>query len=104
MREQVEFFQKGRIQSNNIPFGASSLFDINPNGAFLIYIVFWTLNKAINRNQYLIPEVDGLLDQLRVVKVSRAMDLMQGYYQTRIQNSEYEKIEFRFHTEAPNFK
>ena len=104
MREQVEFFQKGRIQSNSIPFGASSLLDINPNGAFRICIGFWTLNKAINKNQYLIPEVDGLLDHLRVAKVSRAMDRVQGYYQIRIQNGEYEKIEFRFHMEALNFK
>ena len=41
------------------------------------------LNKATIRNQYPIPRVDDLLDQLRGAKVFSAVDLMQVYYQNQ---------------------
>ena len=45
------------------------------------------LNKATIRNQYPIPRVDDSLDQLRGAKVLSAIDLMQGYYQIKIQKA-----------------
>ena len=53
------------------------------------------LNKSTIRNQYPIPRVDDLLDQLRGAKVFSAIDLMQGYYQIKIQDVDCAKIAFK---------
>ena len=53
------------------------------------------LNKATIRNQYPVPRVDDLLDQLRGAKVFSAIDLMQGYYQIKIQDADCSKTAFK---------
>ena len=87
MQAQVEYLlQRDLIRPSISPLGAPVLFVKKPNGTFRMCVDYRALNKATIRNQYPIPRVDDLLDQLRGAKVFSAIDLMQGYYQIKIQD------------------
>ena len=77
MQAQVEYLlQRDLIRPSISPFGAPVLFVKKPNGTFRMCVDYRALNKATIRNQYPIPRVDDLLDQLRGAKVFSAIDLM----------------------------
>ena len=70
MQAQVEYLlQRDLIRPSISPFGAPVLFVKKPNGTFRMCVDYRALNKATIRNQYPIPRVDDLLDQLRGAKV-----------------------------------
>ena len=87
--------QRDLIRPSISLFGAPVLFVKKPNGTFRMCVDYRALNKATIRNQYPIPRVDDLLDQLRGAKVFSAIDLMQGYYQIKIQDADCAKIAFK---------
>ena len=62
---------------------------------FWMCVDYRAFNKATIKNQCTIPRVDDLLDQLRGAKVFSAIDLMQGYYQIKIQDADCAKIAFK---------
>ena len=76
-------------------FGAPILFVKKPNGTFQMCVDYRALNKVTIRNQYSILGVDDLLNQLRGAKVFNAIDLMQGYYQIKIQDADCAKTVFK---------
>ena len=96
MQTQVEYLlQRDLIRPSISPFGVPVLFVKKPNGTFRMCVDYRALNKATIRNQYPIPRVDDLLDQPRGAKVFSAVDLMQGYYQIKIQDADCAKIAFK---------
>ena len=96
VQAQVEYLlQRDLIIPNTSSFGAQILFVKKPNGTFRMCVDYRALNKATIRNQYPIPRVDDLLDQLRGAKVFSAIDLMQGYYQIKIQDANCAKTAFK---------
>jgi hypothetical protein len=42
------------------------------------------LNKVTIKNQYPLPRIDDLLDQLQRVRVFSKVDLRSGYHQVRV--------------------
>ena len=96
MQAQVEYLlQRDLIRPSVSPFGAPVVFVKKPNITFRMCVDYRALNKATIRNQYPIPRVDDLLDELRGAKVFRAIDLMQGYYQIKIQDANCAKTTFK---------
>ena len=53
------------------------------------------LNKATIRNQYPLPRIDDLFDQLQIAKVFSKIDLRSGYHQLRVHDEDVSKIAFR---------
>jgi hypothetical protein len=50
------------------------------NGKWRIYVDYRELNKITVRNQYPIPRIDDLLDQLKGEKFFSNIDLKFGYH------------------------
>ena len=53
------------------------------------------LNKVTIRNQYPLPRIDDLFDQLQGAKVFFKIDLRSGYHQLRIHDEDVPKTTFR---------
>ena len=52
------------------------------------------LNKVMIKNQYPLPTIDDLLDQLQGVQVFSKVDLHSGYHQVRVKEADIPKIAF----------
>ena len=57
-----------------------------------VCIDYITLNKITVRNQYPIPRIDDLLDQLKGVNFFSKIDLKSGYHQVPIEPTDVWKI------------
>jgi hypothetical protein len=55
------------------------------DGTWRLCIDYPALNKITVRNQYLIPRIDDLFDQLMRAKYSSKVDLNYGYHQVPIE-------------------
>ena len=55
---------KGFVRPSTSPWGASVLFLKKNDGSLRLCIDYKELNKVIIRNQYLLPRIDDLFDQL----------------------------------------
>ena len=53
------------------------------------------LNKVTIRNQYPLPRIDDLFDQLQGAKVFSKIDLWSGYHQLRVHDEDVSKTAFR---------
>ena len=60
------------------------------------------LNKVTIRNQYPLPRIDDLVDQLQGAKVFCKTDLRLGYHQLRVHDEDVPKTAFR--TRYGNFE
>jgi hypothetical protein len=58
-------------------------------------IDYRALNKITVRNQYLIPQIDDLLDQLKGDKYFSKIDLKSGYHQVPIEKTDVWKTSFK---------
>src|SRR5882672_10629266 len=71
---------KGFIQSSQSPAGAPVLFAKKKDGTLQLCVNFRNLNKLTRKDQYPIPLVTNLLDQLGSAKIYTKLDLHAGYY------------------------
>ena len=53
------------------------------------------MNKVTIRNQYPLPKIDELFDQLQGSRVYSKIDLRSGYHQSRVQEGDVPKASFR---------
>ncbi|GJR26026.1 putative reverse transcriptase domain-containing protein [Tanacetum coccineum] len=60
-----ELFAKGFIRPSSSPWGAPVLFVMKKDGSFRMRIDYRELNKLTMKNQYLLPRIDDLFDQLQ---------------------------------------
>ena len=75
--------------------GSSSSLHEKKNGSLRLCINYRKLNKVTIRNQYPLPRIDELFDQLQGSRVYSKIDLRSGYHQLRVQESDVPKITFR---------
>jgi hypothetical protein len=65
------------------------------DGTWKFCIDYWALNKIIVRNQYPIPQIDELLDQIMRYKYFRNIYLKYGYHQVLIEQTNVWKTSFK---------
>ena len=65
------------------------------DGSLRLCIDYRQLNRVTIRNQYLLPRIDELFDQLQGSRVYSKIDLRSGYHQLRVQESDVPKTAFR---------
>ena len=90
-----ELLSKGFIRPSISPRGAPVLFVKKKYGSLRLCIDYMQLNKVTIRNQYPLPRIDELFDQLQGSRVYSKIDLRSGYHQLRVQESDVPKTEFR---------
>ena len=66
-------------------------------GSLRLCIDYKKLNRVTIRNQYPLPRIDELFDQLQGSQVYFKIDLRLGYHQLRVQKSDVPKTVFRTH-------
>lgn len=57
------------------PWGAPILFVEKKDGSLRLYIYYRLLNQITNNSRYLLPRIDDLIDQLKLVGVFSKIDL-----------------------------
>ena len=70
-----ELLSKGFVKTSTSPWGAPVLFVKKKDGSLRLCINYRQLNKVTIRNQYPLPRIDDLFDQLQGAKVFSKIDL-----------------------------
>ena len=96
LKAQLEdLLSKGFIRPSISPWGAPVLFVKKKDGSLRLCIDYRQLNRVTIRNQYPLPRIDELFDQLQGSRVYSKIDLRSGYHQLRVQESDVPKTAFR---------
>ena len=104
LKAQLEdLLSKGFIRPRISPWGAPVLFVKKKDGSLRLCIDYRQLNRVTIRNQYPLPRIDELFDQLQGSRVYSKIDLRSGYHQLRVQESDVPKTAFRTRYEHYEF-
>ena len=90
-----EMVNKGFVRPRTSPWGALVLFVNKKDGSMRLCIDYRELNKVTIHNQYPLPRIDDLFDQLQGAKVFSKIDLRSGYHQLRLHDHDVSKTAFR---------
>ena len=90
-----EWLKKGFIRPSVSPWGASVLFLKKKGGTLRLCVDYRQLNKMTVKNNYPLPRIDDLFDQLKGASVFLKIDLRFGYHQLRIKDTDVHKTTFR---------
>ncbi|GJX14916.1 putative reverse transcriptase domain-containing protein [Tanacetum coccineum] len=96
LSEQLkELSDKGFIRPSSSPWGAPILFVKKKDRSFRMCIDYREMNKLTVKNQYPLPRIDDLFDQLQGSSVYSKMALRSGYHQLRVREEDIPKTAFR---------
>ena len=90
-----ELLSKGFIRPSTSPWGAPFLFVKKKDGNLRLCIDYRQFNRATIRNQYPLPRIDELFDQLHGSRVYSKIDLRSGYHQLSVRENDVSKTAFR---------
>ncbi|GJY27602.1 retrotransposon protein, putative, ty3-gypsy subclass [Tanacetum coccineum] len=90
-----ELVDKGFIRPSSSPWGAPVLFVKKKDRSFRMCIDYRELNKLTVKNQYPLPRIDDLFDQLQRSSVYSKIDLRSGCHQLRVREEDIPKTAFR---------
>ena len=96
LREYLETnLEKGYIRPSESEFASPVLFVPKKNGKLRLCVDYRHLNSATIRNQYPLPLISDLQDQLQGAKWFTKFDIREGYYRIRIAAGEEWKTAFK---------
>ena len=90
-----ELLSKGFIRPSTTSWGAPVLCVKKKDGSLWLCIDYRQLNRATICNQYPLPYIDELFDQLHGSRVYSKIDLRSGYHQLRVWENDVSKTSFR---------
>ncbi|GJT97437.1 putative reverse transcriptase domain-containing protein [Tanacetum coccineum] len=90
-----ELQDKGFIRPSHSPWGEPVLFVKKKYGSFRMCIDYRELNKITIKNQYLLPRINDLFDQLQGACYFSKINLRSRYHQLRVHEDDIPKTAFR---------
>ncbi|GJX37194.1 putative reverse transcriptase domain-containing protein [Tanacetum coccineum] len=98
LTRQVEFqidLVPGFTRPSSSPWGASVLFVKKKDGSFWMCIDYRELNKLTVKNQYPLPRIIDLFNQLQGSSFYSKINQRSGYHQLRVREDDIPKTAFR---------
>ena len=83
--------------------GSSSSLCENKDGSLRLCIYYRQLNRVTIPNQYPLPRIDELFNQLQGSQVYSKIDLRSGYHQLRVQESDVLRLHSEHTTSIMSF-
>jgi hypothetical protein len=100
-----DLLEKGCIQPSNSPYGAPMLLIKKPNTDELRPVFdYREINKITIKNRFPLPRIDDLYDAFGGASVFSTMDLIAGYNQFKLQESDIPKTAFTCHLGSYEWK
>ena len=90
-----KLLDRGFIKPSTSPWGALVLFVKKNDKTPRLCIDYLQLNRVTIKNQYPLPRIDDLFDQLRVDRVYSKIDLRTSYHHLRVREVDIPKTAFR---------
>ena len=96
VKKQVTLFlEKGWIRPSDSPYGAPILFAQKADGSLRMCVDYRAVNKITVKNRFPLPHIQDLLDMLHGARYFSSLDLVSGYHQIALQESDVKKTAFR---------
>jgi hypothetical protein len=90
-----ELLDLGLIRPSMSPWGAPVIFIRKKDRSRRLCIDYRQLNKAMIKNQYPLPRIDDLFDQMKGAIMFSKIDLQSGYHQLWIKEDDIPKTAFK---------
>jgi hypothetical protein len=87
-RQLADMLSKGLIRPSASPWGSPILFVDKRDSTIRLCVDYRKLNEVTIKNNYPLPKIEDLFDQLNGAKVFSKIDLRTGYHQLKVRQSD----------------